>query len=66
VLDGIGIARAGGVGIFAGVAEAAALAQQVPALVEVDLDLVELLALRVVEARVAEEAVLFFDEAIDL
>jgi Regulator of chromosome condensation (RCC1) repeat len=58
----------GGVGVLAGVAAGPALAQQVPALVELDLDLVEAGLLVLVEAfaaGLALEGVLLFDQGTD-
>jgi hypothetical protein len=61
-------ADGGGVGVLAGVAAGAALAQQVPALVEGDLDLVEAGLLGLVEAvagGLALEGVLLLDQGAD-
>jgi hypothetical protein len=61
-------ADVGGVGVLAGVAAGAALAEEVPALVELDLDLVEAGLLVVVEAfagGLAFEGVLLLDEGAD-
>jgi hypothetical protein len=58
----------GGVGVLAGVAAGAALAEEVPALVELDLDLVEAGLLLVVEAfagGLALEGVLLLDQGAD-
>src|SRR5215203_316118 len=61
-------ADVGGVGVLAGVATGPALAQQVPALVELDLDVVEAGLLVLVEAfagGLALEGVLLFDQGAD-
>jgi hypothetical protein len=58
----------GGVGVLASVAAGAALAEEVPALVELDLDLVEAGLLIVVEAlaeRLAFQGVLLLDQVAD-
>src|SRR6185295_2965463 len=67
-LDGAFGPDVGGVGVLAGVAAGSALAQQVPALVELDLDLVEAGLLVLVEAfaaGLALEGVLLFDQGTD-
>jgi hypothetical protein len=61
-------ADVGGVGVLAGVAAGSALAEEVPALVELDFDLVEAGLLVVVEAfagGLAFEDVLLLDEGAD-
>ena len=69
MLEGVGVARAGALGILAGAAARAPLAQQVPVAVELDLDLLQPRVPGGVEPpflpAAIEELVLLLDEGLD-
>src|SRR5436305_2504172 len=65
-LDGVHVARLGAVGVFAELALGAALAQQVPALVELLGDVPDALGVVAELVRAGAQALLFFDQVGDV
>ena len=69
MLEGVGIARAGALGVLAGAAARAPLAQQIPVAVELDLDLLQPRVAGGIEPLLLppaiEKLVLLLDERLD-